>query len=142
MRSSIFFAAALLAAVSILLSCVNEASRDNVASVTRMQQSGQFLHYVSAFNDLWTGQTPADGDAGTRIALPDWLPRNTGIQLRISGGAGYVYAPSSPGFFAQLMEDTENSSHFGLSEAAGINTPAGRLARPSFIPAGYVVYVR
>lgn len=142
MRSSIFFAAALLAAVSILLSCVNDASRDGTASVIQAQQAGQFLQYVSAFNDLWTGSTPADGDAVARITLPDWLPRSTSIQLRISGGAGYVYTPSSPGFYAQLMEDTENSSHFGLSDAAGINTPSGRLARPDFIPAGYVVYMR
>ncbi|WP_058970018.1 type IV pilus biogenesis protein PilM [Type-D symbiont of Plautia stali] len=142
MRSSIFFAAVLLAAVSILLSCVNDANRDTVANATQAQLSGQFLHYVSAFNDLWTGTTPADGDAAARITLPDWLPRSAAIQLRISGGAGYVYTPSAPGFYAQLMEDTENSSHFGLSDAAGINTPSGRLARPDFIPAGYVVYVR
>lgn len=142
MRSSIFFAAVLLAAVSILLSCVNDANRDSVASVTQAQQSGQFLQYVSAFNGLWTSTTPADGDAATRITLPDWLPRSSSIQLRISGGAGYVYTPSSPGLYAQLMEDTDNSSHFGLSDAAGINTPSGRLTRPGFIPAGYVVYVR
>ncbi|QZY97762.1 type IV pilus biogenesis protein PilM [Pantoea dispersa] len=142
MRSSIFFAAVLLAAVSILLSCVNDANRDSVARVTQAQQSGQFLQYVSAFNGLWAGTTPADGDAATRITLPDWLPRSSSIQLRISGGAGYVYTPSSPGLYAQLMEDTDNSSHFGLSDAAGINTPSGRLTRPGFIPAGYVVYVR
>lgn len=128
--------------VSILLSCVNDANRDGVANVTQAQLSGQFLHYVSAFNDLWTSTTPADGDAAARITLPDWLPRNTDIQLRISGGAGYIYAPASPGFYAQLLEDTENSSHFGLSDGDGINTPSGRLARPDFIPAGYVVYVR
>ncbi|MBY4841280.1 type IV pilus biogenesis protein PilM [Pantoea sp. DY-5] len=142
MRSSVFFAAVLLAAVSILLSCVNDVSRESVASVTQAQLSGQFLNYVAAFNDLWTGSTPAEGDAAARITLPSWLPRNTGIQLRISGGTGYVFTPSSPGLYAQLMGDTENSSHFGLSDAAGINTPSGRIARPDFIPAGYVVYVR
>ncbi|WP_168403402.1 type IV pilus biogenesis protein PilM [Erwinia amylovora] len=142
MKSSIFLAAALLAAVSILLSCANDVSRDNVASVTQAQQSGQYLHYVSAFNDLWTGSVPADGDASARVKLPAWLPRSSSIQLRISGGTGYVFTPSSTGFYAQLMEDTENSSHFGLSDAAGINTPSGRLARPDFIPPGYVVYVR
>lgn len=142
MRSSLFFAAALLAMVSILLSCVNDANRDRVANVTQAQLSGQFLHYVSAFNDLWTGTPPADGDVAARIILPEWLPRNTHIQMRISGGVGYIYAPSSPGLYAQLLEDTENSSHYGLSDADGINTPSGRLARPDFIPAGYVVYVR
>lgn len=142
MRSPIFFAILLLTAATIVLSFVNDASRNNVARVTQAQQAGQFINYVYAFNDLWTAKTPADGDAAARIKLPAWQPLNTSIQMRISGGAGYVFTPSSPGFYQQLMEDTENSSHFGLSDAAGINTPAGRLARPDFIPVGYVVYVR
>lgn len=142
MKSSIFFAAALLAAVSILMSCVSDRSRDTVTDVTQAQLAGQFLNYVSAFNELWTAGTTADGDASGRVMLPGWLPLSTKIYLRISGGEGYVYTPSSPGFYAQLMQETDNSSHFGLSDAAGINTTAGRLARPDFIPAGYVVYVR
>lgn len=142
MRSPIFFSVTLLVMAGILLSFVNTANSDNIARVTQAQAAGQFLHYVSAFNDLWTGSKPADGDAAARITLPGWLPRNNAIQLRISGGTGYVFTPSSPGFYAQLMEDTENSAHFGLSDAAGINTPSGRLTRPGFIPAGYVVYVR
>lgn len=142
MRSSIFFAAALLAAVSILMSCVSDANKNSVADVTQAQLAGQFLNYVSAFNDLFASGTPPDGDAAGRVLLPAWLPRSSVIQLRISRGAGYVYAPSSPGFYARLMEETENSSHFGLADAAGISTPSGRIARPDFIPAGYVVYVR
>ncbi len=142
MRSSIFLATVLLTAVSILLSCVNDASRDNVSRVMQEQQAGQFLNYVSSFNDLWTANASEDGDAAARVILPDWLPRNTSIQLRISGGVGYVFTPSSPGLYTQLMNDTENSSHYGLSDENGINTPSGRLARPDFIPAGYVVYVR
>lgn len=142
MKSSIFFAAALLAAVSILLSCVSDARRDNVASVTQAQLAGQFLNYVSAFNDLYASGIPADGDVSGRVMLPDWLPRSSLIQLRVSGGIGYVFTPASPGLFAQLLRETENSAHVGLSDAAGINTPSGRLARPDFIPAGHVVYVR
>ena len=142
MKSSIFFAAALLVAVSVLMSCVSDKSRDTVADVTQAQLAGQFLNYVSAFNDLWAAGSPADGDASGRVTLPAWLPHNSNIVLRISGGVGYVFTPSSPGFYSQLMQDTENSAHFGMSDTAGINTPTGRLARPSFIPAGYVVYVR
>ena len=142
MRSSVFFAAMLLAVATSCLMFINLSARENVDRVTQGQQAGQFLQYVSAFNNLWTSSTPADGDAAARITLPDWLPRSSTILLRISGGAGYVFMPASPGVYAQLMTDTENSSHFGLSDAAGINTPSGRLARPDFIPAGYVVYVR
>jgi hypothetical protein len=132
----------MLAVASILLSCANDTSREGVAQVTQEQQAGQFLNYVSAFNDLYASGIPADGDASGRIVLPEWLPRNSNIQLRISSGVGYVFTPSSPGFYAQLMQETEQSAHFGLSDSTGINTPSGLLPRPGFIPAGYVVYVR
>lgn len=142
MKSSLFFAAAILAAVSILLSCVKNAQLDKVAHVTKEQQAGQFLNYISAFTELYASGVPADGDAINRVTLPSWLPRNSMIQLRISNGEGYVFTPASPGLYSQLLQETENSSHFGISDAAGINTPSGRLSRPNFIPAGYVVYVR
>ncbi|WP_208951052.1 type IV pilus biogenesis protein PilM [Rahnella sp. ChDrAdgB13] len=142
MKSSLFFTAVLLAVVSILLSIITDAQTENIAVVTQEQQAAQFLNYVDAFNDLYTSGTPADGDVATRITLPAWQPRNNQIQLRVSGGTGYVFTPSTPGLFALLMQETENSSHFGLSDVTGINTPAGRLARPGFVPTGYVVYVR
>lgn len=142
MRSGLFFAAALLAAVSILLSCVSERQRDQVANVTKEKSTGQFLNYVSAFNDLYTSGTPPDGDAASRISLPGWLPQSSNVHLRISNGIGYVFTPASPGLYSQVLQETENSAHFGLSDTAGINTPSGRIARPDFIPAGYLVYVR
>lgn len=142
MRSSLFFVAVLLAAAGVLMTFINASGSDNSARVLQEQQAGQFLHYVAAFNNLWAVSAPADGDAASKVSLPSWLARNSSIQLRISGGTGYVFAPSSPGFYSQLMQKTENSAHFGLSDAAGINTPSGRLTRPGFIPAGYVVYVR
>ena len=142
MKSSLFFAAALLAAVSILLSCVSHEQREKIINVNIEQQSGQFLNYVSALNELYSNGTPADGDAKGRIKLPGWLPRSSSIQLQINNGIGYIFMPSSPGLYARLLHETDSSSHFGLSDAAGINTTAGRLTRPGFIPAGYVVYVR
>ncbi|MCR8998652.1 type IV pilus biogenesis protein PilM [Rahnella perminowiae] len=142
MKSSLFFTAVLLAAVSILLSIITDAQTKNVAVVTQEQQAAQFLNYVGALNDLYSSGTPADGDVTTRITLPAWQPHGNQIQLRISSGTGYAFTPSSPGLFAQLMQMTENSTHFGLSDATGINTPAGKLTRPGFLPSGYVVYVR
>lgn len=141
MKSS-FIAAVMLFAVSILLLCVNNIEKENTENVTRSQLAGQFLHYSSALNDLYGGGTPPDGDVINRISLPDWLPRTAAIQMRVSGGTGYTFTPSYPGLLAQVLQETENSTHFGLTDAAGINTPAGRLSRPAFIPAGYVVYVR
>ncbi|EOW6411065.1 MULTISPECIES: type IV pilus biogenesis protein PilM [Cronobacter] len=141
MKSSLLVAA-LLAVVSILLSCVSDANRDKVSTVSQQQTAGQFLHYVSALNDLYETGTPADGDADNRITLPGWLPPNSTIKLRISGGIGYVFMPASPGLFTQILQETENSLHYGLSDATGINTNSGRLVRPGFIPPGYVVYMR
>ncbi|MFR0656171.1 type IV pilus biogenesis protein PilM [Pantoea sp. SIMBA_079] len=142
MKASIFFAAVLTTVAGILSSFINKSHNDNINQVIQAQQAGQFLNYVAAFNNLWAVSAPADGDAASKVSLPSWLTRNSSIQLRISSGTGYVFAPSSPGFYSQLMQKTENSAHFGLSDAAGINTPSGRLTRPGFIPAGYVVYVR
>ena len=47
----------LLAVATSCLTFINISARDNVDRVTQGQQAGQFLHYVSAFNDLWTHYT-------------------------------------------------------------------------------------
>lgn len=142
MKSSLFFAAVLLVAASILMSVVNDAQKERVVVVKQEQLALQFLNYVEALNDLFAAGTPADGDVTALVTLPDWQPKTSRIVLRISSGVGYAFLPSSPGLFSQLLQYTENSGHFGLSDVAGINTPAGQLNRPSFIPVGYVVYVR
>jgi len=142
MKSAIFFVTAIITVAYILLSSVTTSYKDSVARVIEEQHAGQFLHYVSAFNELWDKGKTADGDASSRIFLPSWLPRDSSIQLRISSGTGYVFMPSVPGFYKQLIQQTDNNAHFGLSDDTGISTPAGRLTRPGFIPAGYVVYVR
>jgi len=142
MKSSLFFAAALLAAVSILLSSVSDAQKEGVSVVTQDQLANQFLNYAEALNELYVAGPPSDGDVTARITLPDWQPRNSSIVLRVSGGVGYAFMPSSPGVLSQLLQIAENSAHIGLSDAAAIHTPAGQIARPDFIPSGYVVYVR
>jgi len=142
MKASLFFTAVLLAAVSILLSVVTNVQKESVDAVTQQQLASQFLNYAEALNDRYLSGTPADGDASAQITLPGWQPRNSQISLRVSGGAGYVFMPSSPGVLSQLLQNTENSAHIGLSDATGIHTPAGVLPRPSFIPVGYIVYVR
>lgn len=142
MKSSLYFVAALLAVVSIILSSVSDAQKDGVAVVREEQLSSQFLNYVGALNDLYLTGNASDGDVKSRISLPAWLPKSDSISLRISGGVGYVFMPSSPGVYSQLLQSTENSAHIGLSDVAVIHTPAGQLIRPDFIPSGYVVYVR
>lgn len=142
MKASLFFTAVFLAAVSILLSVVINVQKETVSSVTEQQLTSQFLNYADALNDRYLSGTPADGDVTATITLPGWQPRNNQISVRVSGGIGYVFMPSSPGVLSQLLQDTDNSAHIGLTDSAGIHTPAGIVSRPSFIPAGYVVYVR
>lgn len=142
MKSSLFFTALFLAAVSILLSVVTNIQKETVSVATQQQLASQFLNYGEALNDRYLSGTPADGDITAGITLPIWQPRSSKIVVRISGGVGYVFMPSSPGVLSQLLQDTENSAHIGLSDVTGIHTPAGVISRPSFIPAGYVVYVR
>lgn len=142
MNSSLFISIILLAAASMLLSFGNSKQRESTDGARQQQQSGEFLHYVAALNDLYSSGTPADGDVTTKAVLPSWLPHSSAIVLRVSRGQGYAFTPSQPGLYGQIMADTENSTHFGITDAAGINTPAGRLTRPDFVPPGYVVYVR
>ncbi|AVF38204.1 type IV pilus biogenesis protein PilM [Rahnella sikkimica] len=142
MKASLFFTAFFLAAVSILLSVVINIQKETIAVVTQQQLSSLFLNYAEALNDRYLSGTPADGDMTATITLPVWQPRSSQIVVRVSGGVGYIFMPSSPGVLSQLLQDTENSAHIGLSDATGIRTPAGVVPRPSFIPAGYVVYVR
>lgn len=142
MKSSLFFAAALLAVVSIMLSEVTGARQAGIDTAIQEQRAGQFLHYVAALNDLYVAGTPAEGDASARVTLPEWLPANDTIGLRISAGTAYVFTPSIPGLITEIQQQTEYSMHFGLSDDSGIIMPAGRIFRPDFIPAGYVVYVR
>lgn len=142
MNSSMFISIILLAAASMLLSFGNDKQRDSTEGARQQQQSGEFLHYVAALNDLYSSGSPADGDVTAIAVLPSWLPHSSAIVLRVSGGQGYAFTPSQPGLYGQILADTENSTHFGITDAAGINTPAGRLTRPDFVPPGCVVYVR
>lgn len=142
MKTSLFFAVVLLVLVSNLLSSINETQKENVATVNREQLSAQFLHYVESLNNLFASGTPGDGDVTQSLVLPAWLPKSSTIKLQVYGGQAYLFMPLSPGVLEQLLLDTENSAHIGISDATGINTPAGKLNRPGFIPAGYVVYVR
>lgn len=142
MKTALFLAATLLMAASILLSIVSDMQQSPLAVVKQQQQSSQFLHYVEALDNVLCAAMPTNGDVSDRVTLPAWLPQSSGIALRISGDIAYAFRPAVPGLFSQLLQDTENSTHFGLSDLTGITTPTGWQPRPAFIPVGYVVYLR
>lgn len=128
--------------VSAVTSQSDNNTRNRIDELRIQNLSGQLINYSNALNDLYANGTPADGDATSRLVLPQWLARSPDIRATIQGGAGFVYMPTSPGLFTQVELETEKSAHFGISDGSGMNTTAGRVNLPSFIPPNYVVYAR
>ncbi|MCW0309931.1 type IV pilus biogenesis protein PilM [Pantoea ananatis] len=142
MNYTLFMAIFALMIVSAVTSQSDNNTRNRIDELRIQNLSGQLINYSNALNDLYANGTPADGDATTRLVLPQWLARNPDIRATIQGGAGFVYMPTSPGLFTQVELETEKSAHFGISDGSGMNTTAGRVNLPAFIPPGYVVYAR
>lgn len=105
-------------------------------------KAGQFMNYVYSFDEFYRANKTATGDVTASLSVPDWLPRNSDIKAVISNGVGYVYTPVSKGLMSEVLTWTDNSSSVGVTDANGINTLSGSIAKPSFIGSGYIVYVR
>lgn len=101
-----------------------------------------FLNYVSAFDQYYVNNKGETGDVTYKVILPQWLPRESSIRMYIVGGYGYVFMPSSSGMLSDIMKTTDNSALVGFSDGSSIISLVGRLAKPSIIPPGYIVYVR
>lgn len=142
MNFTVYVAIIGLLLVALIVSNSDNNTRNRIDELRIQNLSGQLINYSNALNDLYANGTPADGDATARLVLPQWLARNPDIRATIQGGAGFVYMPTSPGLFTQVELETEKSAHFGISDGSGMNTTAGRVNLPSFIPPGYVVYAR
>ncbi|WOI84401.1 MULTISPECIES: type IV pilus biogenesis protein PilM [Enterobacteriaceae] len=112
----------------------NESLRTNKASL--------FLNYTSAFDTYYLTHSSANGDVTSQVTLPTWLPVDTTVKMNVSGGYGYVYMPSISGVLSEVMKATDNSALVGISDNTVIKTNSGTIAKPTFIPAGYIVYVR
>jgi len=126
--------------VSVLL---NLGSRnDTYIETVKIQQSYLFLNYVSAFDDYFTMNGSASGDVTSSVPLPAWLPRDDAIRMLISGGVAYVYMPLRGGVYSQVLNATGNSAMVGFTDNNSLNTINGKMAKPSFIPSGYLVYMR
>lgn len=108
----------------------------------RMNKTATFLHYVSAFDSYYAANSTGSGDVSNNVGLPVWLPADSTIRMYISGGNGYVYMPSASGVLSEVMKATDYSYLVGYSDSSSIIMLSGKLPKPSFIPAGYIVYVR
>ncbi|EQB98972.1 type IV pilus biogenesis protein PilM [Photorhabdus temperata] len=121
---------------------LNIDNKISLESSIEQSQVGQFMNYVYAFDDYYKQNPSATGDITSKVALPSWLPKNANIKMVINNGVGYVYIPLSKGMMREILKWTDNSASVGISNGAYINTVSGKIAKPSFIGYGYIVYVR
>lgn len=101
-----------------------------------------FIRYAFAFDEYYVSNSSATGDVSKQVNLPSWIAVDPTIRAYISNGVGYVFMPLSTGLFSAVLAATSNSSMIGVSDSGYITTVSGKLSKPSFIPSGYIVYVR
>jgi len=112
------------------------------AETVKVNKASLFLIYTTSFDNFYLNNSSATGDVTNKVTLPSWLPADNTVKMFISGGYGYVFMPSTSGVFSELVESTNNSTLVGFSDATSITTLSGKLAKPSFIPPNYIVYIR
>lgn len=127
--------------ISVLMVISGDSKREwDIAD--EQAKAGQLMNYVYAFDEYKNANKSATGDVTANLPLPQWLPKTSAIKTVISNGVGYVYTPNSKGLMSELMIWTDNSSSVGVTDATNINTLSGAVSKPSFIGAGYIVYIR
>lgn len=121
----------------------NSDNRSEDLSKTRVKgQASLFLNYAAAFDDYFEAHKNATGDLSKKVTLPNWLPIEPTIKMYGNAGTGYVFMPNTSGLLAEIQERTSYSSLLGLTDQSNIITINGKINKPSFIPAGSIVYVR
>lgn len=116
----------------------NEAYNDSL----KFSKASMFLNYTSAFDTYYLANGSATGDVTSKVTLPVWLPYDSTIKMNVNGGRGYVYLPSASGVLSEILKATDYSVLVGFTDGSSITTLSGKVSKPSFIPAGYIVYVR
>ncbi|MGK7247398.1 type IV pilus biogenesis protein PilM [Buttiauxella agrestis] len=116
----------------------NEVYNDSL----KLNKASLFLNYTSAFDTYYLANGSASGDVTSKVTLPVWLPADSAIRMNVNGGRGYVYMPSASGVLSEILKATDYSVLIGFTDGSTITTLSGKISKPSFIPAGYIVYVR
>ncbi|EIK1335782.1 type IV pilus biogenesis protein PilM [Salmonella enterica] len=135
----------LVMALCILVVCVYQSaidSNDSYNESLKINRASLFLSYTTAFDNYYLSNANPVGDVTTNVTLPAWLPMDESIKMYIDGGYGYVYMPNSSGVYGEIMKKTDYSALIGVSDSSSIVTSAGKIVKPSFIPANYIVYMR
>lgn len=115
---------------------------DSYDDTMRKMKSSRFLNYVTAFDEYFLYNGAASGDVTQNVMLPVWLPRDDTIRMYINGGYGYVFMPTGSGVLSEILKTTDYSLLVGFTDNSSIKTSSGVILKPSFIPSGYIVYVR
>jgi len=108
----------------------------------KLNKASLFLNYTSAFDVYYLSNGSANGDVTNKVTLPIWLPVDNTIKMYVNGGYGYVFMPSASGVLSEIMRATDYSALVGFTDNTSIITLSGKIAKPGFIPTGYIVYVR
>lgn len=135
----------LIVALCFLVVAVYQNTNNGNNSYTesvKLNRASLFLNYTSAFDSYYLSSGGASGDVTNNVTLPVWLPTDNAIRMYVDGGYGYVYMPSASGVFSEIMRATDYSALIGFTDNSSIITMTGKISKPSFIPAGYIVYMR
>lgn len=117
-------------------------SNDSYNNSLKLNKASLFLNYTTAFDSYYLSNAEQTGDVTNKVTLPVWLPMDGSIKMNITGGYGYVYMPSTSGVFSEIMKSTDYSALIGFTDNNEIITLGGKIVKPSFIPNGYIVYMR
>lgn len=118
------------------------ADNDSYAVSLREGKALLFLNYVNVFDSYYELNPDYNGDVTHNVTVPSWLPANVDIKMFIENKRGYVFMPAYPGVYNNILKRTEGSVLVGVSDSSSLVTEAGRINKPSFIPSGYIVYMR
>ncbi|ELN0824797.1 type IV pilus biogenesis protein PilM [Salmonella enterica] len=118
------------------------ADNDSYAVSLREGKALLFLNYVNVFDSYYELNPDYNGDVTHNVTAPSWLSGNVDIKMFIENKRGYVFMPAYPGVYNNILKRTEGSALVGVSDSSSLVTEAGRINKPSFIPSGYIVYMR
>lgn len=137
---SIMIVAFCLAVIFGYLNLSNENDEYNDTVVSN--RASMFMNYASTFDSFYLANPSANGEVTSKVSLPSWVPVDNTIKMHIESGLGYVYMPSQQGILSKVTSQTDGSALVGITDSSFINTNRAKLKKPTFIPAGYLVYVR
>lgn len=137
---SLFIVALCILVVAV---CQNSTDVDGIyTDSVKTNRATMFMNYASAFDSYYLSEGGVSGDVTNNVMLPSWLPTDRSIRMYIDGGYGYVFMPSTSGVLSEIMRATEYSALVGFTDSSSLITMNGKIPKPSFIPVGYIVYVR